>query len=106
MANEATSSRTGSEPLRISHMFLAIEAERFMQLGEFDERIGRLVSMMKSSEPIDAKSEILVAGEPEWRTEVERQRDGIPLPSRLWERLTAIARELTVAPPKSGKALD
>jgi LDH2 family malate/lactate/ureidoglycolate dehydrogenase len=101
MANEATSSRTGSEPLRISHMFLAIEPERFMKLGEFDARIGRLVSMMKSSDPIDGQSEILVAGEPEWRTEAQRRREGIPLPSRLWERLSAIARQLKVGPPKA-----
>jgi LDH2 family malate/lactate/ureidoglycolate dehydrogenase len=56
--------------------------------------------MMKSSEPIDGHGEILVAGEPEWRTETKRRREGIPLPGPLWERLSAIALQLKVIPPE------
>jgi len=42
----------------------------------------------------------LVAGEPEWSCEAIRQREGIPVPRTLWERMTAIAAELRVTPPQ------
>jgi LDH2 family malate/lactate/ureidoglycolate dehydrogenase len=86
--------------LRISHMFMAIDPGRFMPRDEFENRIGRLVSMMKSSEPASGHSEVLVAGEPEWRTQAQRLREGIPLPAPLWSRLSTIARQVNVTPPE------
>jgi len=100
MGNEVPGMRNGVVPLRISHTFLAIDPRRFMGLNEFEGRIGHLVAMMKSSEPIEGHDEILVAGEPEWRTEAERRRQGIPITRSLWERLSEIAAEVKVAPPQ------
>ena len=31
--------------------------------------------------------EILIPGEPEWRSTLARERDGIPLPERTWESI-------------------
>lgn len=90
----------GMVPLRLSHMFLAIDPGNFIDPGEFQARIGRLVDMMKSSEPADGYDEVLVAGEPEWRMERQRLRDGIPIPQPPWDRLSAIAAKLRISPPQ------
>lgn len=102
MSTEAPFYRNGVVPLRTSHMFMAIDPTRFMQSGEFEERMVRLIGLVKSSEPASGYEEVLVAGEPEWRTEKKRLREGIPIPAPLWTRLLAIADGLKVAPPKLG----
>jgi LDH2 family malate/lactate/ureidoglycolate dehydrogenase len=81
-------------------MFLAIDPANFIDPGEFQARVGRLVDMMKSSEPVDGYDEVLVAGEPEWRMEQQRLRDGIPIPQPPWDRLSAVAAELKISPPQ------
>jgi LDH2 family malate/lactate/ureidoglycolate dehydrogenase len=40
-----------------------------------------------------------VAGEPEWRAEEERGRDGIPLSDGVWANLVASAEKLGVPLP-------
>jgi len=59
----------------------------------------RLQGMLKSSAPAPGYDEVLLAGEPEWRTEEKRRRDGIPVPVGLWEVLSAVASKHGVVPP-------
>ena len=99
MATELPIYRTGGDPLGISHCFIAIDPKRFLPAGEFETRIDRLVDMVKASEPAPGYDEVLVAGEPEWRCEKIRQTEGIPVPSKLWSKFTAVAAELGVTPP-------
>jgi LDH2 family malate/lactate/ureidoglycolate dehydrogenase len=100
MSTEAPFYRDGVVPLRTSHMFMAVDPTRFMQPGEFEKRMVRLIGLVKSSEPASGYDEVLVAGEPEWRMEKERSRDGIPIPKPLWTRIVNLARNLKVSPPK------
>ena len=100
MSTETVVDPKGAVPIRISHTFLAIDPKRFLAPGEFESRMARLVSMIKSSEPAPGYDEVLVAGEPEWREEAVRSREGIPIPAPLWERLSAIAGQVQVVPPQ------
>lgn len=100
MATELPIFRTGGRPLGISHSFLLIDIARFLPEAEFKDRMERLASLVKASEPAPGYSEVLVAGEPEWRCEAVRRRDGIPVPTRLWARLCAMATELGVPAPE------
>jgi uncharacterized oxidoreductase len=43
---------------------------------------------------------VLVAGDPEWRTEAERLRNGIPISDANWETLIETAARVGVAPPE------
>lgn len=99
VASDAPVSRDGSVPLHVSHTFLAINTSVFAAPDEFDARTDRLVALMKASELRTGFDEVLVAGEPEWRTEAERQHQGIPIGQSLWERLTEIGVQLKVLPP-------
>ena len=89
---------TGKE-MRASHMFLAIDVARFMPIDEFTARMEWLHDTLKSSPPAAGFEEVLVAGEPEWRNEETRRRDGIPIARGIWDQLTNLAATLNVSLP-------
>ncbi len=85
---------------RASQVFIAIDVARFLPLAEFTSRLEHLVAYVKSSQPAPGYSEVLVAGDPEWRMEAERLRDGIPLGRGTWNKLAETARKVGVTPPE------
>src|SRR5579871_2079487 len=101
MSTELGGIRIQGQPMRTSQCFLAIDVARFMRLDEFHRRMQSLVAMVKSSRIAKGYDEILVAGEPEWRAEELRRRDGIPLSPGVWQALVEAARQLNVALPAS-----
>ena len=85
--------------LRVSHLFMAIDVARFMPVEEFRARLEHLVAFMKCTPTAPGYDEVLVAGDPEWRLEEERRREGIPLGAGTWEALGKVAAKLGVAAP-------
>jgi LDH2 family malate/lactate/ureidoglycolate dehydrogenase len=59
-----------------------------------------LAALVKSSKTARGYDEVLVAGEPEWRTEALRRAQGIPLSEGVWNSLMEAARALHVALPE------
>ena len=100
MATELPVYRTGGDPLGISHTFIAIDPARFLAPGELETRVDRLAQLVKASEPAPGYDEVMLAGEPEWRCERQREQAGIPVPVKLWQQLTTIAGELKITPPR------
>jgi LDH2 family malate/lactate/ureidoglycolate dehydrogenase len=96
MANEVGGIRVAGRPSRTSQTFLAIDVARFMPVEQFTARMEKLVDIMKSTPPADGYSEVLVAGDPEWRTEAERLRNGIPVDEGNWKELCETAAQLGV----------
>ncbi len=88
-----------TRPMRTSQTFLAIDVNRFLPRESFVERMEWLVSTVKSAAPAIGFDEVLVAGDPEWRAEEERRRNGIPLSSGAWKALVEIAGTLGVPIP-------
>ena len=99
LSTEVGDLRTRRDRMRISQLYMALDVTRFLPLGEFIERVGQLVQIVKSSATAEGYDEVLVAGEPEWRTEAERRRSGIPIGELLWETLKQIASCLEVRLP-------
>lgn len=99
MASELGGIRYRGKLLRVSQMYLAIDVSRFMPVEEFTARMEKLVSVVKSAEPAPGYDEVMVAGDPEWRTEAERRKSGIPIPDRNWETLCQAAARVKVAAP-------
>lgn len=99
MTTELPVYRTGGDPLGISHTFIAIDPARFLPAGEFENRMDRLAGLVKASERAPEHSEVLLAGEPEWRCEKIREYTGVPVPVKLWTKLSDIGAELKVTPP-------
>jgi LDH2 family malate/lactate/ureidoglycolate dehydrogenase len=99
MANELGGIRYRGKKVRVSQTFLAIDIARFMPVEEFTARMEKLVGIMKSTPAAPGYEEVLVAGEPEWRIEAQRQRDGIPIADGNWDMLCKAARSVGVAVP-------
>jgi len=99
MSTELGGIRIQGQPMRTSQMFLAIDVARFMPLDEFARRMQSLTEMTKSSRTAQGFEEVLVAGEPEWRVQEQRRRDGIPLSDGVWQNLVQAAEKLGVGVP-------
>ncbi|HTB12060.1 MAG TPA: Ldh family oxidoreductase [Bryobacteraceae bacterium] len=91
--------RVKHRPMRVSHFFLAIDAGRFLPMDEFQARMQQMRDTVKGSRPAAGFSEVLIAGDPEWRSEEQRRRDGIPVSRGIWQQLTQLAEGLNVAVP-------
>lgn len=75
-------------------MQVAIRIEAFQPLEAFRETAREFAARLKETPRAAGCAEIMLPGEPEWRNKAARQRDGIPLPERTWERLGETARGL------------
>jgi len=105
MAGEVGSMRKRGQVVGVSQSFLAIDIERFMPLLEFKGRLERFVADLKSAAPADGFDAVLTAGEPEWRTEQERLRAGIPIPGEVWQTLLKLSSQLDVHEPAASESV-
>jgi len=99
MCNEIGGIRFRGQKVRVSQMYLAIDVARFMPLEQFTARVGELVKLIKSTPAAPGYDEVLVAGDPEWRTEAERKVHGVPIADGNWEMLLKAAASVGVAAP-------
>jgi LDH2 family malate/lactate/ureidoglycolate dehydrogenase len=99
MSTEVGGIRFRGKTVRVSQMFMAIDVARFMPVEEFTARVEHLVKLMKSTPTAPGYDEVLVAGDPEWRTEAERLRNGIPIEQGNWDMLAKAAARVNVAVP-------
>src|SRR5262249_39881289 len=99
MSTELGGIRIRGRLVRVSQCFIAIDVKRFLPVEEFAARMEKLVTMMKSSAPAPGFSEVLVAGDPEWRTEAERRAHGIPIEEGNWKTLCGSGEKVGVAAP-------
>jgi len=99
--------RIQGKPTRVSQTFVAIDAGRFMPVEELHRRVARPVNTVKSAAPAKSYHEVMVAGDPEWRAEADRRRNGIPLGQGTWECLVETAARLGVGqPPERAKVIN
>jgi LDH2 family malate/lactate/ureidoglycolate dehydrogenase len=91
------------KPMRANYLFLAIDVARFMPLDEFTARMQWLRETLTTSQPASGFDEVMIAGDPEWRTEQARLRDGIPIARGIWDQLTALAASLNVPVPTEAR---
>ena len=73
-----------------------------MPVEEFTVRMEKLVGIMKSPPVAQGYEEVLVAGDPEWRTEAERLQNGIPVDEGNWKELCETAEKLGVEEVPAG----
>ena len=99
MAGEVSGIRDCGQTARVSQAYIAIDVARFMPVEEFTTRVEKLVNLMKTTAVAPGYDEVLVAGDPEWRTEAERRQHGIPLAEGNWEGLCKAAARVKVAAP-------
>lgn len=85
------------DPSLTGHFMMALNPLAVMSREELDSRMTSFYETIKASPMWDETKEMLLPGELEHRTAQERKENGIPLPSELYNELTALGRELEVA---------
>jgi len=81
-------------------VFTAYDIGHFTDTGFFYDEVEAMVRHVKSSRTATGVEEILLPGEPEFRTERERERTGIPIDDTTWEKVCAAARDIGLDPSK------
>jgi LDH2 family malate/lactate/ureidoglycolate dehydrogenase len=99
MSSQLGALRAPGQPMRVGQVFIAIDVARFMPMEAFVERMRALVALVKSSAPAAGFTEVLVAGDPEWRNQEQRNREGIPVSPGVWQALVEAALKLGVSVP-------
>jgi LDH2 family malate/lactate/ureidoglycolate dehydrogenase len=99
MMAEVGGLRVKNRPMRVSHFFLAIDPARFLPVDEFQARMQAMRDTVTGSRPAAGFDEVLIAGDPEWRSDEQRRRDGVPVARGIWEQLTVLAESLNVPVP-------
>lgn len=89
---EGTASEVhGRERVAKGFTMIALDPAAFLGQDEFRRRTDELIADIRSSEPAAGVDRVWLPGELEHHRRLERERDGIPLPSAIVEELNALA---------------
>ena len=72
-----------------------INIRNFLPVQEFKKKVDLLFEAVKGS-PTVKGAEIFIPGEPEWRAEEKRRKEGIFVSEETWKRIKKIAQKLGV----------
>ena len=90
MAARHAAVRRAGDPDDIGHFFLALNPDAFRESGSFEEDVDDVIDTLRDTPAADPARPVLVAGDPEAAERERRQRDGIPIPAALAQRLRAL----------------
>jgi uncharacterized oxidoreductase len=75
---------------------MAIDPDCFTGREKFKKEMDRYIKSIKESAKAQNVTEILMPGEPEYRTECERLTQGIPLDSTTVQEVVSLGKSLGV----------
>jgi LDH2 family malate/lactate/ureidoglycolate dehydrogenase len=79
-----------------NHFLAAYNIEAFSPVSEFKQMMDEFIQTLKTTPPAPGQEKVIVAGQPEWETEQERSKNGIPLHHEVVEWFQGICNELEV----------
>jgi LDH2 family malate/lactate/ureidoglycolate dehydrogenase len=77
-------------------ILMAVNINAFQPLDQFRHMVDDLVEAIKAGRRAPDVEEILVPGEPEWRTRERRLREGLDLPDATWRRIVDTGKDVGV----------
>lgn len=83
----------------MGHYIQAIDISAFCPVDEFLKRMDELIQELKSQPTAEGVEEILVPGEPEWRTKKKREKEGCPIREEDANLLRQLGKDLGVLFP-------
>jgi L-2-hydroxycarboxylate dehydrogenase (NAD+) len=92
--HELTSMYSSDAPTRTGHMMIALDVLRIIPREAMKERMGEFFAGIKAAPMREPGAQMRVPGERAYRTQLERQRDGVPVSPGVLDELAALGREL------------
>lgn len=74
----------------------AVASDAFRPQSDYQEAVTRTAARIREVPPAAGFDNVLLPGEPEARSRVQRRRDGVPIPEETWRGVCAEAEELRV----------
>jgi len=97
LAGGLTGSGCGTDVKAGNGVFIqAINIESFGSVSEYEKRIEKMISDIKNSPKAPGTSEILIPGEPEYRSAENRRKNGIPVSDEIWANVVRLGKELGI----------
>ncbi len=84
-------------PDNSAHTMVALDPQKFLPSGVFEERIERLITELGAAEPAPGVAEVLMPGQRAWRETLRCRREGIPVSAETVIAIEGAARTLEVA---------
>ncbi len=75
---------------------MAIKIDLFQPIDKFKADVDRLIRAVRNSRKAPGYKEILIPGEPEFRSEKEKLTTGIKVPEKTWNKILRTARKVNV----------
>lgn len=85
------------QPAQVSHFFLALNIENFVEMAVFQDKMDDLIDRLKESSKAEGQQRIYIHGEKEFELCEKHRREGIPLEETVYEMLRTIAGERGMA---------
>ncbi len=78
-------------------VFIAVfNVAHFRPLDQFKKEMKEFAEFVKTSPPAAGFTEVLYPGEPEYRTELQRRKEGIYVEDETWQQISHLMKELKV----------
>ncbi len=77
-------------------VIMAFNIDDFVDREKYLDQVDAFCERVRTSTPAQGVDEVLLPGDPEWRSREIRMRDGIPLPEATWADIERCAAELGV----------
>jgi LDH2 family malate/lactate/ureidoglycolate dehydrogenase len=84
------------KPSLTSQLFIALDPGFFLDPETYKEKIREWIRMIRSVPMVDPESSQLIPGEMEYKTSIERQKSGIPLPEEVLKELKSLGVSLGI----------
>lgn len=79
----------------IGHFFIAFRPDGFLQEGEYHSRMEKWMETMRNADRVGSE-EVVVAGDPEWKAEEDRLKNGVQLHPEVMRDLKSLAEEFAI----------
>lgn len=74
-------------------LMMAVDPTAFVSRDEFERNVSEFLEDIKSSKKAPGFSEILLPGEPEYRTRERQLKEGIEIPQVIWNEIVALSEQ-------------
>jgi len=80
----------------IGHFFGAMRVDAFRPVDDFKHHMDNWITRFRSAKTIAGQEHVIIPGDPERESEIERKKSGIPLNAKVFEDLQELSRKLGV----------
>jgi L-2-hydroxycarboxylate dehydrogenase (NAD+) len=80
----------------IGHFFGAMRVDAFRPAAEFKSHMDNWISRFRSAETVEGIDHLIIPGDPERESEIERMKNGIPINEKVVEDLRELAKKMNV----------